>query len=74
MQCQKSISKVKIPVSPNYRTAPVSFVENVIGFMIILAMGFAIILAFDGEVLLGSLMFFGSLVAYISVTIARNAR
>jgi hypothetical protein len=39
----KSIPKVKIPVipvSPDYRTASESFIENVIGFMIILAMGF----------------------------------
>jgi hypothetical protein len=70
----KSVSKVKMPLSPDYRTAPESFIENVIGFMIILAMGFAIIIASDGEVLLGMLMFFGALVIYASVTIARNAR
>jgi hypothetical protein len=70
----KSVSKVRVPVSPDYRTAPVSFIENVIGFMIILAMGFAIVIAFDGQVLIGTLMFFGALVAYVSVTIARNAR
>jgi membrane protein YqaA with SNARE-associated domain len=70
----KSVSKVKVPVSPDYRTAPVSFVENVIGFIIILAIGFAIILAFESEVLLATLMIFGALTAYVSVTIARNAR
>jgi hypothetical protein len=41
-------------------------IENVIGLMIILAV--------EDEVLLGGLMFFGSLVAYVSVMIARNAR
>lgn len=69
----KSVSRVKIPVSANYRTAPESFIENVIGFMIILAISMAIILAFEGEVLLGALMFFGALITYISVMIARNA-
>jgi hypothetical protein len=70
----KSVSKVKIPVSPDYRTAPESFIENVIGFMIILAIGMSVILAFEGEVLLGALMFFGALITYVSVMIARNAR
>ena len=70
----KSVSKFKVPVSPDYRTAPESFIENVIGFMIILAIGAALILAFEGEVLLGALMFFGALFAYGSVMIGRNAR
>jgi hypothetical protein len=69
----KSISKIRVPVSP-HRIAPSSLIENVIGSMIILAMGLAIIVAVNGEVLLGGLMFFGALVAYVSVTVARNAR
>jgi hypothetical protein len=67
----KSVSKFKIPVSPDYRTAPEPFIENVIGFY---DYPLAVIIAFDGQVLLGTLMFFGALVAYVSVTIARNAR
>jgi hypothetical protein len=70
----KSVSKIKIPVSPDYRHAPVSFIENVIRIMIILAMGMAILFANDGQTLIGGLMFFGALAAYISVTLTRNAR
>jgi hypothetical protein len=70
----KSLKQVRVPVSPYCRTAPASFIENVIGLMIILAMGLAIILAAEGEVLLGALMFCGGLVTFAAVTIARNAR
>ena len=70
----KSATKVKIPVSPDYRTALESFIENVIGFMIILSMGLGTVLAYEGEVLIGVLMFFGGLVTFAAVKIARNAR
>jgi hypothetical protein len=45
----KSASKVKIPVSPDYRTAPGSLIEDVLGLIIIIASGLSVIYAIAGE-------------------------
>ena len=70
----KSIKQVRVPVSPDYRIAPSSRAESVIGLMIILAVGLALVLGAEGRIFLGVLVFVGALVANAAVTITRNAR
>ena len=59
----KSIKQVRVPVSPDYRIAPSSRAESVIGLMIILAVGLALVLGAEGRILLGVLVFVGALIA-----------
>jgi hypothetical protein len=58
----KSIKQVRVPVSPDYRIAPSSRAESVIGLMIILAVGLALVLGAEGRILLGVLVFVGALI------------
>lgn len=70
----KAISKLRVTGSPDYRKAPSSRVEIVIGFAILVAMFMAVVFAIERQTLLGCLTMAGALIAYMAVTIARNAR
>jgi len=66
-----SKSATKVQVSPDYRKAPASVVETIIGGMSIIAMVLAVVFAAAGEIAIGFLMFIGSVIAYATVTIHR---
>lgn len=67
-----SKSATKVPVSAEYRQAPASAVETIIGGMCIIAMMLAIVFGAAGEYLIGFLMFCGAVTAYAAVTIQRR--
>ena len=67
-----SKSATKVPVSPDYRKAPASVVETIIGGLSLIAMMLAVVFAAAGEVLIGFLMFIGAVIAYVTVTINRS--
>ena len=66
-----SKSPSKLIVSPDYRKAPASVVETIIGGLSLIAMMLAVVFGAAGEVLIGFLMFIGAIIAYVTVTIQR---
>ena len=67
-----SKSATKVPVSPDYRKAPASVVETIIGGMSIIAMMMAVVFASAGEVAIGFLMFVGAVISFCAVQIQRG--
>lgn len=67
----KSVSSIE---SIEYRKAPASAVENIIGGLSVLAIIMAVVFAAMGEVLTGGLMFIGAVVTYVALVLARNGR
>lgn len=60
--------------SPQYRKAPASRAETVIGLFIVFTLIASVFIGALGDVLVGSLMFLGAVLAYAAVIAARNAR